>query len=104
MIIRIFRAYVHDGKQEEFQQFFLETALPLVKQQEGLVSATIGTPVPSTPNEFVMITTWKDLDSLKHFAGEHWEKAVIHPKEQHLLFNTTVHHYEGVAVNAEAQG
>jgi hypothetical protein len=40
-----------------------------------------------------MIMHWRDMDSLKRFAGEDWRSAVIHPHEADLLQETFVHHY-----------
>jgi heme-degrading monooxygenase HmoA len=94
MIIRFFRAVIRDGEQEAFKSFFFRTALPFVRSQKGLESVTIGLPHASTPNEFSMLTVWRDLSALKEFAGENWREAVIHPDEAHLLKETHVHHYE----------
>jgi len=93
MIIRFFRAIVHDGKQAEFQSFFLETALPLVRSQEGLLSATVGLPHESSPREFSMVMVWRDLEAVVRFAGETWSEAVVLPEEAHLLERTLVSHY-----------
>lgn len=38
MIVRVFRAVVHPGKQHEFRQFFINTALPHIEAQPGLLS------------------------------------------------------------------
>jgi heme-degrading monooxygenase HmoA len=97
MIIRVFRARVFEGKQEEFEQFFLNKALPMIKSMEGLVSVSVGKPSESTPTEFMMTTVWRDLDSLKGFAGENWLNAVIDPDEADLLVETFAHHYELVS-------
>lgn len=94
MIIRIYRAIVHEGKQQEFQRIFLETALPTLRAQPGLISATPGLPTESSPNEFGMVMLWKDLDSIKRFAGENWHQARIDPDETDLLKETHVYHYE----------
>ena len=93
MIVRFFRAIVHDGKQEEFKTFFLDTALPLVRSQDGLISASVGLPHESSPNEFSMVMVWRDLQALKGFAGETWGQAVVHPDEAHLLEKTFVSLY-----------
>jgi heme-degrading monooxygenase HmoA len=98
MIIRVFRAVVHDGKQDEFKKFFLGTALPLVKSQQGLVSVSVGTPNERTPNEFVMVMVWQNLEALRAFSGNKWYEAVIHPDEAHLLKETFLHHYEAAVV------
>lgn len=97
MIIRFFRGIVHDGQQDAFQRFFEETGLPLVRSQDGLISASIGLPHVASPREFSMITVWRDLDALKGFAGEDWQTAFIHPDEAHLLAETHVHHYSSEA-------
>jgi heme-degrading monooxygenase HmoA len=94
MIIRVFRATVHDGKQDEFRTFFLETAVPLLSSQRGMLGLTVGWPMADSPTEFMMTTAWSDLESLKAFVGEDWAQAVIHPDEEHLLRETFVHHYE----------
>ena len=93
MIIRFFRALVHDGRQDSFRMFLTDTALPLIRSQEGLVSVSIGLPHETSPHEFSMVMVWRDLDALKRFAGEDWKSAVIHPDEAHLLKETFVHHY-----------
>ena len=94
MIIRVFRAVIHPGKQDEFEQFFLNKALPMVKAQPGLVSVTVGKPIEISPTEFLMVTVWQDLKAVKGFAGESWQNAVIDPDEVHLLKETFVYHYE----------
>lgn len=94
MILRIFRAVVHDGKQDEFREFVTQTALPLTRKQEGLVSVTIGKPHPTSPQEFTMISVWRDLDALKRFTGEAWNKVVVLPEEADMLQASHLHHYE----------
>jgi heme-degrading monooxygenase HmoA len=94
MILRFFRAIVHDGKQNEFRDFFLGTALPNVRSQAGLVSVFVGLPIDESPTEFSIVMVWRDLNALKGFTGEGWQEAVIHPDEVHMLKETHVHHYD----------
>lgn len=94
MIVRIFRVTVHDGKRAEFEDFFRNTAIPLVKSQPGIVSVTAGVPRPESPNEFCMVMVWEDVDSLKAFAGENWREPHIHPDEAALVRDRSLHHYE----------
>ena len=96
MIIRFFRALVDDGQQDSFRKFFIKTALPLIRSQEGLVSVSVGLPHDTSPHEFSMVTIWRNLETLKQFAGEDWKSAVIHPDEAHLLKETFVHHYHAL--------
>ena len=92
-IIRFFRATIKPGAEAQFRTFFLEEALPMIKRQKGLVSVQVGLPMEASPSQFSMVTTWKDLASLKKFAGAHWEKAVIDPREAPLIQESFVSHY-----------
>ena len=98
MIIRFFRAIVHDGQAESFKSLFSETILPLVRSQDALVSASIGLPHENSPNEFSMLMHWRDMESIKKFAGEDWQTAVVLPEEAHLLKETFVYHYHAVSL------
>lgn len=94
MILRFFRAIVHDGKQAEFQRFFVNKMLPIVRSQPGLVSASVGLPRESSANEFSMVMVWKNLAAVKGFAGDDYQQAVIDPEEKDLLRETHVYHYD----------
>ena len=93
MIVRVFKATIHNGKNEEFKEFFTKTAIPLVKQQEGLVDLFIGLPMDKNSTEFVMVSFWKNVASIKKFSGEQWQNAVIDDREKHLVKSVTISHY-----------
>jgi hypothetical protein len=42
MVVRVFRARVHPGKEGEFERFVIETGIPMVKAQEGCAHVTAG--------------------------------------------------------------
>ena len=93
MIVRVFQVSVHEGKERQFEEFFREEALPLVRRQPGLVSVTAGTPRPETPREFCMVMVWRDVDALKAFAGDEWRQPHIHPDEAALVESRRLNHY-----------
>ena len=94
MIIRIFRVIVQDGKRAEFEDFFRNTAMPLMQSQPGIVSVTAGVPREETPNEFCMVMVWRDLEAMKAFVGDDWREPHIHPDEAELVRERFLHHYE----------
>ena len=94
MIVRVFRVATHEGKERQFETFFRETAIPLVKAQPGIVSVTAGVPRPETPNEFCMVMVWDNLEAMKDFVGEDWQSAHIHPDDAELVKERTIHHYD----------
>jgi heme-degrading monooxygenase HmoA len=94
MIIRVFRPTVHAGKQREFEAFLRDTAVPLVSRQSGLVAQQVGKPRDPSSTEYVYVTVWEGVESIRAFAGERWQEAVITPDEEHLLKETWIGHYE----------
>lgn len=51
MILRIFRVTVFDDKIDTFRDFFLDTAVPLMRSTEGIEEIHFGLPRPETPTE-----------------------------------------------------
>jgi len=93
MIIRVFRPTIHPGKESEFESFLADVAIPLVSRQSGLVAQHVGKPRDPSSTEYLYVTVWEDVDSIRAFAGERWEEAVITPDEEHLLKETWIGHY-----------
>ena len=56
VVVRIFRARVHPGKEDEFERFVIETGVPMVKAQEGCTHVTVGKSRWSEQPEFVVVT------------------------------------------------
>ena len=96
MIIRVFRPTIRPGKEREFESFLRDEAIPLVSRQSGLVAQYVGKPRESSSTEFLYVTVWNDVASIRAFAGERWQEAVITPDEEHLLKDTWIGHYEVV--------
>ena len=94
MIIRVFRPTIHPGRGDEFESFLRDTAVPLVSRQAGLVAQHVGRPRDPSSSEYVYVTVWDGVESIRAFAGEHWQEAVITPDEKHLLRDTWIGHYE----------
>jgi hypothetical protein len=94
MIIRVFKPTIHPGKENEFESFLRDTAVPLVSRQAGLVAQHVGRPFGPSSSAFVYVTVWADVESIQAFVGERWQDAVIAPEEKHLLKDTSIEHYE----------
>lgn len=94
MIIRIFQVLTRPGKEEEFSRFFHETAIPLMRGTDGIVSVLPGGPMPDKPREFSFVMVWKDLPSLKRFVGEDYQSPHIDPAEAELVESRSINHYE----------
>ncbi|MDP5216640.1 antibiotic biosynthesis monooxygenase [Ruegeria sp. 2205SS24-7] len=94
MIIRIFRAIIYEERVDELRTFLTQTALPLMREQTGLVSITAGLPRPESPNEFCLVMVWDSVASLAAFAGEDWQKPHIMPEEEGIVRDRFLHHFD----------
>jgi transposase len=95
MIIRVFRAKVKLGMRPAFDRLCREMSAPLMRAQPGCLTTYIGIPSsPARANEYVFVSLWSDLASLRAFVGEQWEQATILPGEADLLEQVRVEHYE----------
>ena len=96
MIVRVFRARVHLGKENEFERFVIETGVPMVTAAEGCTHVAAGKNRWSEQPEFVVVTHWRSVDALQAFAGRDWQKAVIEPDEEHMLAQVFCDHYDEI--------
>ncbi len=95
MIIRVYRAQVHPGKEADFERLVQADAIPLMKRQPGLVTVHLGREWHGA-SEFVLVSIWQDLEALKGFAGENWQQPlVLHPEEK-VLAKTWVEHFNEI--------
>ena len=94
MIMRIFQVVTRPGKEAAFARFFHETAIPLMKSTEGIVSVLPGAARADSPREFSFVMVWKDLESLKAFVGEDYQSPHIDAAEAELVELRTIKHYD----------
>jgi quinol monooxygenase YgiN len=96
MILRVWRCRLKSGAGEEFRRFAQETALPMLRRQDGCLYAVAG--VSEDGGEACVVTVWRDLEALKGFVGERWWEPYIHQREAPLLAEgPSVSHYKADA-------
>lgn len=99
MIIRVFRATVPADRQDEFEHKFRTVSVPLTRSQRGLHSVSIGRPTRWNPEEFVMVSVWRDEESIAAFVGAAWNQPHIPKGMEHLIASCTVDHFETIEVD-----
>ncbi len=93
MITRIFRVQITPALREEFEEKFATISIEAVESREGFKSVSIHKPTKWAPNEYVMISEWKNEESLARFAGNDWHQAVIPEGMEKFVEACWVHHY-----------
>ena len=98
MIARIWHGRVPTSKAEAYRKFVNERAIPDYQSVQGNISVHILERPEDDVTHFITLTFWKDLDSIKAFAGEDVEAAKYYPEDSDFLleFEPGVVHYEVV--------
>jgi heme-degrading monooxygenase HmoA len=96
MIIRVFRARIHPGREDEFERFVQATGVPMVEGHAGCSHVAWGRNRWSDRPEFVVVTHWASVEALEAFAGPRWREPVVEPGEEHMLAEVSCDHYETV--------
>jgi heme-degrading monooxygenase HmoA len=101
-IVRIWKGYGKEaGVNRYCREHFPNSVLPQLRSINGFVGAKVLTRAGEGETEVVVATTWDSIDSVKAFAGEDYEQAIVDPVVHDLLtrFDDRVTHFT-VALDA----
>jgi heme oxygenase (mycobilin-producing) len=94
MITRVFRVRIQPGLRSEFERKFMEISVPHVQTQRGYLSHVVGYPTKWKPDEYLLLTNWRDEKTLIDFAGEDWNKPVIPSGMEKFVAECWVDHFK----------
>ena len=96
MIARIWHGRTKEEDFEAYTAFLKERAMPDYQHTEGFVKLIFLRALRDGEGHFLLITFWEDVEAIKKFAGEDYEKAKYYPEDQDYLleFEEEVTHYE----------
>lgn len=93
MIVRVFRAQIHPGRERDFERFVDELGMPTVRRQKGCRDAFVARQLGGG-SEFIIVSRWESLEALERFAGPRWSDPFIRPEEADLIREVHCEHYE----------
>jgi heme-degrading monooxygenase HmoA len=98
MIVRIWHGTVPASKAGAYREFLNTRAIPDYQSVDGNLSVHILEREENDITHFITLTFWKDMDSIKAFAGDDVEAAKYYPEDKGFLldFEPRVVHYEVV--------
>ncbi len=96
MIARIWHGKTAIENFEKYTEFLKERAIPDYRSTDGFVKLIFLRRKEGETGHFTLITFWENLDVIKNFAGEDFEKAKYYPEDENYLleFEEKVTHYE----------
>ena len=96
MITRIWHGQTKSDKGDSYLQFLLNDGTNEYLQTEGNRSAHVWRKKDEDSTHFWTVTAWPDIEAIKKFAGEEYDKAKYYPEDEGMLldFEDKVAHYE----------
>ncbi len=96
MIARIWHGRVPTPKAHAYRELLNRLAIPNYRAIDGNLNVYILERADGDVTHFITLTFWRDMDSIKQFAGENAETAKYYPEDSAFLieFEPTVLHYE----------
>lgn len=96
MIARMWRGTATTAKADDYHRHFATNVAPHLKEIDGHKGALLLQRKVDDQVEFVVITWWESMESIKKFADSTPEVAVVEPEAQAALsaFDEFVTHYE----------
>jgi hypothetical protein len=96
MIVRIWRGHAGADNAAGYQQFVTSSVFPSLTSIAGHRGAHLLRRNTAGGVEFLAVTLWDSIESVKQFAGPTPDVAVVEPAARALLsdFDEFVRHYE----------
>ena len=101
MITRIWHGRTKSDNASRYLQFLLEDGTNDYRKTDGNLSARVWKSNAGDSCDFWTVTEWRDIDSVKQFAGEDFHKAKYYPIDDSMLLELEerVQHYESFDVS-----
>ncbi|MBS0219764.1 MAG: antibiotic biosynthesis monooxygenase [Proteobacteria bacterium] len=96
MIVRLWRGQAPTATASDYQKHATETVFPALGRLAGHRGAWLLRRDVQGQCEFVAVTLWDSLDSIKAFAGDDVSTAIVEPEGRAALssFDDFATHYE----------
>jgi len=98
MIARVWRGEVPVEKAEEYLEYMRFTGIKAYREVPGNQGVYILRRQREGQAEFLLVSFWDSIESVRRFAGPDADKAVYYPKDKEYLIEleSRVRHYEVV--------
>jgi heme-degrading monooxygenase HmoA len=100
MIARVWHGKTSVEKYDAYTIFLKDVAIPDYQKTEGFKGLTFLKSIENGEGHFTLITFWENLEVIKNFAGEDFEKAKCYAEDDDFLleFEEKVQHHEVFAL------
>ena len=96
MIARLWHGWTAPENADAYEEFLRTKMFPSIHRVPGYLGAELLRRQDGDEIAFITITRFESLESVRTFAGEDYEAAVVEPEARRLLsrFDSRSEHYE----------
>jgi heme-degrading monooxygenase HmoA len=94
VILRIVRAEVRPGREEELSDAFQAVVRQALPEIPGLVRGTFARNMEDDGERILLVTVWNDWQSLREAIGDDWDRPHFFAVFHDLIESADVEHYE----------
>jgi quinol monooxygenase YgiN len=95
MIVRVWSCKCERPKLDRFKSFIHSEFLPELRRNDGCLQALVAQDMSLPQPEVIIVTVWRDIDSIKSFTGPQWKNAIVNPKAALFIAGEpTLEHFE----------
>ncbi len=96
MIVRIWRGQAAAANADAYQRHVVDRVYPSLREIDGHRGAFLLRRQTGQQIEFLAVTLWESLATIRDFAGDDIEIAVVEPEARAVLseFDSFARHYE----------
>ena len=96
MIARIWHGKTKVTDYQTYTDFLKQVAIPDYEKTAGFEGLTFLRVIENDEGHFTLITYWKDIEAIKYFAGDEYQKAKYYPEDAGYLieFEEKAQHQE----------
>ncbi len=100
MITRVWHGRTSLTNADYYLDFLLTKGTADYKKVKGNLSVRVWRRLDKDCSHFYTVTEWENIDAIRKFAGEQYERAVYYPEDEGILleFEEHVSHYESFAL------
>jgi len=96
MIMRIWKGSTQQSDSDSYYNYLQETGVRECRETAGNQGVYVLRKIADDRAEFLFLSLWDSVESIKGFAGSDYEKAVFYPEDEKYLveFDKHVEHFE----------
>ncbi len=92
-IMRVFEVRAKPGHAEELENKLASTSVSVVQGKPGNLGYFFGKKSSSDDHDFVFVSIWDSLESVKSNFGEEWESSFLPPGYAEIISECSIKHF-----------